>query len=236
MILTQLRTGLFLRGVLALALLFGLAATRPATAETPVVAQTVADAGTAAMASKVVERLNATLLKIMQNADRLGYAGRYAEMAPTVSESFDIPFMAQQAAGSYWKSLTEAQRKSLADAFGQFTIASYAARFNAYSGQKFEVLSEAPGAANSMMVRNQLVKGNGEAISIDYALKQNSGKWRIVDVYLKGRFSELAVRRGEYTSAIKSQGIVYLIEQIEGRVTALRDQATQKEAEKTTEQ
>ena len=214
-------------GALALALLGGITtATRPANAET------VADAGTAAMASKVIERLNATLLKIMQNADRLGYAGRYAEMAPTVSESFDIAYMAEQAAGSYWKSLTEAQRKSLADAFDRFTIASYAARFNGYSGQKFVVLGEAPGAANSMMVRNQLVKGNGEAISIDYALKQNSEKWRIVDVYLKGRFSELAVRRGEYTSAIKSQGISYLIEQIEGRVNALRDQAAAKEEEK----
>lgn len=175
----------------------------------------------AALPGEVVERLNATLLKVMQGAEKLGYAGRYAQLAPTINESFDLAYMAEQAAGSYWNNLAEPDRKKLADVFGRFTIASYAARFNAFSGQKFAVTGETPGAAQTTLVRNQLIKPDGETISIDYALRQTDGSWRIIDVYLKGRFSELAVRRAEYTSAIKSQGIATLIEAIEGRIANL---------------
>jgi ABC-type transporter MlaC component len=56
-------------------------------------------------------------------------------------------------------------------------------------------------------------------------MRQNSdGQWRIFDVFLEGKFSELSRQRSEYASVLQSGGIDALIfaldansDQIEGR-------------------
>jgi phospholipid transport system substrate-binding protein len=178
----------------------------------------------AAAARDVIERFNTTLLKVMQDADDLGYAGRYRVLAPVIGDSFNLAFMAREAAGSYWQSLSDAERASLADAFARFTIATYAARFNRYSGQKFTIVGEAAGLRDTAVVRNRITKASGETVDIDYALRQDQERWRIVDVYLKGRVSELAVRRSEYTTIIRNQGFTDLIAGIESRIKALTEE------------
>src|SRR3546814_15247541 len=51
-----------------------------------------------ASARDVIERFNDTLLKVMQEADTLGYSGRYEILVPAVRASFDLGLMAQYAA------------------------------------------------------------------------------------------------------------------------------------------
>ena len=55
-------------------------------------------------ARSTVERFNATLFKIMQNASTLRFSGRYASLEPVLLDSFDIQFMAQ---------FSEAEQKKL---------------------------------------------------------------------------------------------------------------------------
>src|SRR3989337_2710288 len=56
-------------------------------------------AGGAPPPSAVIERLYAALLQSMQNADTLGFSGRYENLAPVLTEGFDLAFMARAAAG-----------------------------------------------------------------------------------------------------------------------------------------
>jgi phospholipid transport system substrate-binding protein len=112
--------------------------------------------------------------------------------------------------GPSWTSLTEAQRQQVTESFARYISAIYADRFDSYGGEKFQVTGERPAAAG-VMVRSQIVKANGEQVSVDYMMRRNGDSWLISDIYLDGAISEVATRRSEFAAVLKSQGIDGLI-------------------------
>ena len=48
-----------------------------------------------------------------------------------------------------------------------------------------------------------------------------SGDWRIIDVYLDGNISELALRRSEFNSVLRNGGVDHLLDQIAQQVGRL---------------
>jgi phospholipid transport system substrate-binding protein len=174
-------------------------------------------------ASGVVETLHTTLIEVMKNADSLGYQGRYETLDPVLRESFDIPFMAEKSVGRHWKILDDAQRAELVEAFTRFTIANYAGRFEGWSGQSFETLREEPSTHGLMLVHTQLVDPGGDNTQLNYRLKPSSDSWKIVDVYLNGTVSELALRRSEYSSLIKREGVDALLTALTERIDELSE-------------
>ncbi len=165
--------------------------------------------------TEVVERLNAALIEVMREADALGFQGRYERLAPVLSAAFDFPLMARISVGKHWRAWDEVLRARFVAAFGNSSIATYAARFDGYGGERFEVLGEQPGLRKTVLVRNHLVKSDGETVAIDYLFKTGAGDskagWRVIDVFLDGKFSELALKRSEYGAVIKNDGVETLI-------------------------
>jgi phospholipid transport system substrate-binding protein len=172
-------------------------------------------------ATGVVEALHSALTEVMKNADSLGYQGRYDTLDPVLRESFDIPFMAEKSVGRHWKILDDAQRTELVEAFTRFTIANYAGRFDGWSGQSFETLHGEPSTHGLVLVHTQLVDPDGENTQLNYRLKPDSDSWKIVDVYLNGTVSELALRRSEYSSLIKREGVDALLAALTKRIDEL---------------
>ena len=166
----------------------------------------------------VAERLDAVLLEVMRNAKTLGYEGRYERLAPVLEQCFDFPFMARVSIGRYWRKMDEAQRARLVEAFSRLSIATFAARFDGYGGETFQVLGEEEQPRGVILVVNHLVKSDGEAIPINYLMREDNGQWRIVDVFLKAKYSELAIKRSEYTSVYKRDGFARLIEIMEAKI------------------
>jgi phospholipid transport system substrate-binding protein len=152
-----------------------------------------------------------TLLNTMQQGDKLGQGGRYAALEPVVERTFDIPYMTRVAVGPSWPSLSDAQRQQVIEAFGRYITATWASRFDSYSGEKLEVVGVKPSGANQL-VETRIVKSDGEAVSINYLMRRDGDGWRIGDVYLTGTISELATRRAEFTSVLRSQGVDGLID------------------------
>jgi phospholipid transport system substrate-binding protein len=171
--------------------------------------------------SEIVERLNVALIEVMQGAETLGFQGRYQRLAPVLSAAFDFPWMARISAGRHWRALDEVTRGRFVEAFGKLSIATYAARFDGYGGERFEVLGEAPGRRETVLVRNHLVKSDGETVAIDYLLKAREERWRVVDVFLDGKYSELALKRSEYGSVIKNHGMAALIQSLDDKAAEL---------------
>ncbi len=157
----------------------------------------------------------------MKKAETLGFEGRYEKLAPAVKETFNLAFMARFAAGSHWKRLSADQRGKLIEAFSALTIATYAERFDGYSGERFDTLNETQFRRRTRLVKTGLVKSDGETIILNYLVGQRGGKWGVIDVHFKG-VSELAVRRSEYTSVLKRKGFGTLIAVIEKKIANLR--------------
>lgn len=180
--------------------------------------------------SQVVESLHESLLECMRNADALGYKGRYRQLAPAMQELFDLPFMAQKAVGRHWKTASPGDQERLVDTFTRYTVSNYAGRFDGFSGQRFETFGTQPSTRGTVLVRTQLVDPEGDDVKLDYRLRETDGQWRIIDVYLNGTVSELALRRAEYSSLIKREGfealLVALDERIDEMASAPADQAS----------
>ncbi len=173
--------------------------------------------------SDIIGRLNAALIEVMQEADELGFEGRYDRLAPVLTEVFNFPRMARISVGRHWRKLDMAQRERLVATFGNMSIATFAARFDGYSGERFEVLGEEPAPRKAILVRNHLVKNDGDAVAINYLLKSAKGRWRVVDVFLDAIYSELAMKRSEYGSVIKNEGFEELIRRLEEKIADLAE-------------
>ena len=157
-----------------------------------------------------VQRLYYALLSTMKNGRTLGQSGRFTQLEPVILRTFDIPSMTRLSVGPSWSTLTEAQRQQVTESFGRYISTIYADRFDSYVGQKLQVTGEQPAVAG-IMVRSQIVKANGEPVNVDYMMRRNGDSWLISDIYLDGAISEVATRRSEFATILKSQGIDGLI-------------------------
>jgi phospholipid transport system substrate-binding protein len=182
-------------------------------------------AASAGPPTELIQRLNATFIGVMRDAATLGYQGRYDTLEPALVAAYDFPEMTRVSSGRYWRELTDAQKQQLVETFKAYSLATYAARFNGFAGERFEVLGEGPAPADSVRVNNQIVQANGEPIRIDYLLRRHDDEWRIIDVYLKSSVSELAVRRSQFTAVLAKQGFDGLIAELTAKIDALQKSA-----------
>ena len=176
----------------------------------------------AGSASDIIGKLNTVFVDVMQNAKALGYEGRYEKLEPALVEAYDFTEMARVTTGHYWRDFSDDQKQQVVAAFRDLSIATYAARFDGSSGERFEILGEEAAPAGSVRVNNQVVPASDAPIRIDYLLRQNGGQWRIIDVYLKSSVSELAVRRDEFANILAKSGFDGLISDLKEKVAKLR--------------
>ena len=166
-----------------------------------------------------VDNLHAALLDIMRNADSLGFAGRKDRIAPVIHASLDLPFITRFAVGRYWKDLSGDERGAIVDVFSRWTVAHYAARFNGYSGERFETVSTETARRKRELVRTVLEVSDDDAenVTLDYLLHEKDGKWRIINVIANG-VSDLSLKRADYGAVLKSQGFQSLLDKLEEQI------------------
>ena len=170
---------------------------------------------------EVVERVNTTLLDVMQSADEFGYRGRYQKLEATLKTSFDFAFMAKIAVGRNWNDFDKDQRRLLVERFTAMSIATFAARFDGYSGERFEIFGEKPGRRGTIVVDDRIIRPSDPPVGLNFVLRERSdGDWRIIDVMLDGKFSELARQRAEFSSVLKRGGFDELITALDERIEA----------------
>ena len=95
--------------------------------------------GAAALAAgtpeKTIDALNAKLLDTMKQAQQLGVQGRFNALAPVLAKTYDIASMSRMAVGQSWETLQPEQQAAVTDAFGRMMFATYAKRFDGFSGE-----------------------------------------------------------------------------------------------------
>lgn len=170
-----------------------------------------------ATADPAVERVRAlydALLAVMKEAEKLGIRGRYEKLAPAIRVAFDLAAMTRIAVGPDWNSFSVEQMNALIDIFSRMTIATYASRFDGYSGERFEVEPASESRSTGRLVRSRLIQSTGEPVTLNYLMRGSGDSWKVVDVYLSGTISELATRRSEFGAILKSGGANALVESL----------------------
>jgi len=169
-----------------------------------------------------IQGFYAVLLEAMKNGPKLGYAGRKAKLAPVIDGAFALGLMTRLTVGPQWQNLAPEDQKQLVDAFSKFSIATYANRFDDYSGEQFEVdPTTTPVANGDVIVHSRLVKSDSDPVALDYLMRDEGSGWRVIDVYLSGTVSELATRRSEFSSVLRRGGVAALLDLLQRKVTEL---------------
>lgn len=208
-------TAWFLAATLALAVFFA----APAMADPPEPA-------------KVIETFHDTLLRVMKNARTLGYDGRYRTLAPAIGKAFHLRSMSRMVAGRRnWKRFSEAERDKFVSAFSDLVTATYAHRFDGYSGQSFRILETASLRPGTVFVKTRVdgarpIRPGRKNTKLNYLVRRFDGGWRAIDVYLKGSISEVATKRSEYSGILRKRGVNALVEQIRKKTASLASEAT----------
>jgi phospholipid transport system substrate-binding protein len=70
------------------------------------------------------------------------------------------------------------------------------------------------------MVRTRIVPVGEDPVELDYRLSGADGSWRVIDVFMNGTVSELALRRSEYSSVYKRDGFESLVSSLEGKIVS----------------
>lgn len=164
----------------------------------------------AAAPRQEIERLNTALLTAMKQAKKLGYAGRYRILAPEIERVYDFPAIAALVLGSDWAGLSAAQQAEFIATLRDYTIATYAARFDGYAGERFAIKSVEPMQPSAIAVYSTLTEADGKIHSLDYLLQPADGEWRVVNVVADG-VSDLALKRAEFTHLLELKGYPGLI-------------------------
>jgi phospholipid transport system substrate-binding protein len=156
--------------------------------------------------SAPVEQLHDGLIEIMKAGRTIPFRQRYDKIAPIISRTFDLEAIVRQVIGLRWASLPAEQQAALTDAFRRYTVASYVANFDAYTGERFELLPTIVTAGNDRVVQTRIVAASGQGHTLAYVMRQTAGGWRIVDVLADGSVSRVAAQRSEVRSVLADGG------------------------------
>jgi phospholipid transport system substrate-binding protein len=170
--------------------------------------------------SEVIKKLNAGLLEAMKGGRELGYGGRFRLLAPVIKDTFALYKMARLAAGKYWETFSEEERNVYLKTYTEWSIASYAGRFNKYDGERFTLVSESAPERSTVTVISKLVESNKDEVEFNYLLRRVEGAWRVVDIRVFG-VSQLALTRVQFVSILGKMGLQGLISMLNEKISDL---------------
>ena len=58
-------------------------------------------------------------------------------------------------------------------------------------------------------------------MKLDYRLRRDADRWRIIDIQLDGKVSEITLRRADYRSIVQREGFAKLVERLEEKIEEL---------------
>jgi phospholipid transport system substrate-binding protein len=173
-----------------------------------------------------IQALVSGLLEIMKAGRSTSFAQRFEMLGPVVDQAFDLPTILQESIGPAWQSISEDQQAALEAAFRRYTVASYVNSFDAFTGQKFEVLPDTRPVGNGeQVVRTRIIPVSGDSHELDYVMRQVPRGWRAVDVLADGAISRVAVQRSDFRRVLARGGAPALLAELQQKVTDLSDGA-----------
>jgi phospholipid transport system substrate-binding protein len=179
----------------------------------------------AAEPAAVVQSLYDALLETMKDGEKLGFDGRYQKLEPVIHKVFDVATMCKIAMGGYWTTLSTDKKNTMLVAFDKYMISTYASRFKANKGVKFEVGQTKQVPNDRVLVESKIVKPDGEPVALNYLFRKNTEGWQVIDVYLAGAISQLTQMRSEFSEPLQKSGVDGLIQQLDAKVKQMQEAA-----------
>lgn len=159
-----------------------------------------------------IQHLCSALIEVMKAGRSTPFDQRFQMLAPVIDSVFDLMTILRVSVGPPWPMMPNDQRSRLEAAFRRYTVASYVNSFDNYSGQRFEVQPQTRSLPNGdQVVKSRIIPTSGNAHELDYVMRDESGRWRAVDVLADGAISRVAVQRSDFRRLLARGGSAALI-------------------------
>ena len=134
------------------------------------------------------------------------------------NETYKVIFAEADRVWDPLKNLDHILQSLIQSIFSKMVVSNYASNFKVYKGEYFKFVSEESLKRGLVVLTFDLYWANGiDSTRFNYILRQFNGKWKIVNIIVKG-ISDLALKRAEFTSVIDNEGLKKLIERITDNV------------------
>ena len=176
----------------------------------------------AVAAQGTVQAFYDVLVDTMKQGKALGFAGRVKKLEPAIAKAYDMDVMTRLAVGSAWTGFDDATKRSVTNAFYRYTVATYANRFSAFDGERFEVGAVKAIQGQRQVVQTRLLPVGDDPVILNYLMAADAaGVPRITDVFLNGTISQVATTRSEFTAVLRTGGAPSLIALLDKRVAEM---------------
>jgi phospholipid transport system substrate-binding protein len=137
-----------------------------------------------------------------------------------LEENYDMETIGRYTLGKYWRVATPQQQAEFQKLFKSYVVGMYSQRFSDYRGQKFQIAGSHPdGDSDDTIVNSTILPADGgQAVQVDWRVRNANGRYRVVDVIVAGVSMSLT-QRSDFSSVIQQGG---------GDVQALIDSLKQK--------
>jgi phospholipid transport system substrate-binding protein len=177
-------------------------------------------------AEAAIQAFNDRLLEVMKAGPKLGFKGRAEKLRPAVLAAYDMTAMTRATLGAAASKLSPEDWGRVAESYTRFSVAIYAAQFDEWNGERFEVGEARPSSQGAMMVPSRIIPKDGEPVAIDYLVREDQGRWKVIDVYFQGTVSQVAMRRSEFLSIFRAKGVQGLVETLDSQAAAQAETRT----------
>lgn len=111
---------------------------------------------------------------------------RVSEIEAIAYELFDFTTMSKLVLARNWRKLSNDQRATFVREFKRHLSHTYGTRLDRYDQERVDVYAAQVEQRNDVSVKTRIVGGQFDGAEISYRLRQQAGKWRIIDVVIEG--------------------------------------------------
>lgn len=165
--------------------------------------QTVAE-GSGAEAKDFIDKMGKRAISFLGN-DRMTQTQKEAEFRKLLKSNFDLRTIGRFVMGRNWKVASEAQRNEYQRLFEDLVVKVYAARFDEYQGQNFDVSSFRAAGKKDYLVTSYITSETGPKVQVDWRVRKKDGRYRIIDIIIEG-VSMSVTQRSDFASVIQRGG------------------------------
>ncbi len=155
-------------------------------------------------AEKFISTMGDEAIGFLSNSN-LSVSQKEQEFRKLLNRNFDMDTISRFALGRNWQTASAAQKKEYQSLVNNMIVEVYSQRFNDYQGESFEVKSSQPTGKSDYLVSSVIVPEGGSKVKVDWRVRDNNGRFKIVDVIVEG-VSMTLTQRSEFASVIQRGG------------------------------
>lgn len=146
--------------------------------------------------ANTIEQLRGALRALPPAEGAAGKAQVIAAVRSTVLPHVDVTTAGRLVMGHYWRDATAAQRAAFIDAYRELLLRLYGAQALDYVDAKVEFLPSQPSSdGQRLRVRTRVERPGKPAMTVDYQMRRNEGRWQTFDVVVNGVSGVITLRQ-----------------------------------------